>query len=398
MAILRTKLQPTGQMQLSRTNLLLAGGVVLLLVAVLVLAQRAVPSVGSLLARKEPEPVRMVEPPDVLKPSARPYAQLMPKPEPPVAQPVVRQPLPPQPAPPAPAPPVVQAQQQPALPDFLTLWEKQQEAVAKQAQPPAPPVVQGPPAPKEEKKPERKPWLIKPTNMNLQDRKTKDGNAEAPGKGSPAGEAVDLIKHAKWARPSDVRKTLYMSQRLPGRLVDAMNSDQPGITRVSLTIPIFDKATGTYEILPKATIALIKQERKPVFGETVLEVKLLQLEPPQRRGEVIKFAGDLGDEHGNGLRGRVNNHWVKFGVAALINLGLNVGLNSIGGTPGRGQFFEDPVQQAGQDAARSASADVRKLTEAQLKVPPTITKAAGELVEIQLLENVTFVREPIVVR
>jgi len=321
-----------------------------------------------------------------------------------MAQPVVREVVAATPPPPRDERPVVaQTAPQPPLPSFLEMWKEQQKQVAQvQA-----PVVQQQQQGQQTNKPKREPWIIKPTDISIKPEGQGNTNGGKEGKEptkeqkdafARTGASLDLIKHATWARPASVCKTLYMSQRLPGRTLDAINSDEPGITRVATTIPIFDKETRTCELLPKGSIALIQQEGKPVFGQQTLTVKLLQIEPPGRRGEVITFRGDVADEQGSGLRGNANNHWGRFAVAALINLGTSLGLNSIGGTPGRGEFYQDPVQQAGREAAQSATNDVRKLSEAQLKVPPTITKPAGALVEIQLLDNVTFIREPLVVK
>ena len=323
------------------------------------------------------------------------------------------------PKPDPPPAPVVKAATDP-LPDFLKLWEAQDKKIdeklaqmseqnaRQQYQPGSPPGGQAIPAGQRPGPPPgspagggRKSWIITPTDITLkrdtQGKETQESKEQKDTQ-TRTNAALDLIKHATWARPIDPCRTIYMSQRLPGSLLRALNSDEPGITPVRITIPIWDKETRRCEIIPKDSIALIKQEGKPNFGESTLKATLIQIEPTGRKGEVIKFGGDVADAEGNGLRGKTNNHYDKLGLAVLINMGLSLGLNSIGGTPGRGQYYADPIQQAGRDASQSASGDVRSIVNAQLKTGPTITKQAGEFVEIQLLDNTTFVRQPVVVK
>src|SRR5262245_48609335 len=194
----------------------------------------------SMKADEAPPPASL-DLPDEFKPKAAQYGgkvvEVKPPPPMPVAQPVPPPPLPvvltPAPvAPPAPAP-VVQAQIDP-LPKLLEQMQRRDEIIdQKLAQqrvlPPQMPVPP-PEAAKPKEKPGTKAWGIKPTDGNLKERKAKEGRADEQTAGGKAGDAFDLITHAKWARPADVRKTLYMSQRLPGRLADPINSDEPGIT------------------------------------------------------------------------------------------------------------------------------------------------------------------------
>jgi type IV secretory pathway VirB10-like protein len=386
---------PRGRLaRLRRSTLLAAGGLVVLALGGLAYVKAQIPPVSQLLSREQaPPPPPPVALPESLKPVERPYSELLPKPQPPVAQPVPKPPAAPVPvAVPVVAAPPVQAQADP-LPGFLELMQKQQalsERVASQ------PVTTPAPAPSPPQKPARQPWRVKPTDITLkkEGEKGKEGSKDASEQVARQGQAKSLIQPAVWARPAQPWRTIYRSQSLAGRTLDAINSDIPGPLRIVLTVPVFDKFGYEAEILPKGSLIVAEQEGKPEYGQSRLAVKLLQIELPT--SEVISLKAMVGDEKGNGVGGKVNNHYGKLLGATAINALISLGGNSLAGTPS--SFYANPAQQTARDVSQSVSRDAQKLVEAQLKVPPTITAPAGTLVGIALGENVSFARPALVVR
>lgn len=209
-------------------------------------------------------------------------------------------------------------------------------------------------------------------------------------------EEQAIIKNAKWAIPAKPLITIYKSMELIGQLRRSVNSDIPGIAQCQLSIPVFDKFGYGTTILDKGTIAILKQESKLEYGATRVAIKLDQLELPS--GEVVVAKAVVEDAEGKtGLTGKVNNHYGKLILATGINALLSLGTQSLAGTPGRGQFFENPAQQAARDISQSTSQDIRKITDAQLKVPPTIEIRAGTSCLVQLDENITFSKKAVIV-
>lgn len=393
---IQTKLTPPGTMQLSTKFLLVVGLVALLLIGGLALLQRALPSAGSLFARKEAEPVRRVEVPEELKPSARPYAELAPKPPPPpVAQPIVRPAAAAvvTPPPPPPAPVVVQAPAPPP-PSFIDLWDKQQQAVAQTArQPQAPP--EQPKA-----KPARESWVLTPKDITIKAEVKEGEKGKAKGEEvGREGEAARLIQRAKWAIPKSPLKTIYRSQTLTGRLLQSVSSDVPGgQVKIQLTTPVFDKFGYATTIIPKESIVIaVMQDKAARYGQSRLSINLEQLEFPG--GEVVNFKAMIGDQEGaNGLKGDVDNHVGKLILATGLSAILNIGVRAAAGTPGRGNFFESPIQSAAGDFGQAIQRDAQSIVDRELRIPPTITVNAGEFCTINLSENVQFNHKPLVVR
>jgi type IV secretory pathway VirB10-like protein len=144
-------------------------------------------------------------------------------------------------------------------------------------------------------------------------------------------------------------------------------------------------------------MVVTKQVGKAEYGQKRLDVTIQQIEFPGKLGVVWSVKGDVGDEKGaRGVTGPVNNHVFSLLGAVAINAVLSLGTNAIAGTPTG--FYQNPAQQAARETSQSASGDIRKITDAQLKVPPTIEPPKGTICTIHLSENVTFSKNPTLVR
>jgi type IV secretion system protein TrbI len=210
-------------------------------------------------------------------------------------------------------------------------------------------------------------------------------------------DAQDLIHAARWAIPANPLKTIYRSQTLTGRLLQAVNSDIPGQVKVQLTTPLLDRFGYDTTILPRDTLVIASQEGRPQYGTARLGLKLEQLELPS--GEVIALQAMVGDEAGtNGLAGKANNHMGKVILATGLSALLNIGARTAAGTPGPGQYFQNPLQQGVADLSQSVQRDAQSVIDRELRIPPTITIPAGTFCTISLLENIQLNRPPLVAR
>jgi type IV secretory pathway VirB10-like protein len=104
----------------------------------------------------------------------------------------------------------------------------------------------------------------------------------------------------------------------------------------------------------------------------------------------------LGEADGStGVQAHVNAHIGKLLLGAGISALLNIGVQSAAGTPGTGQFYANPAQQAGRDAAQQLNADAKRIVEQNLRVPPTLTQAAGHEVSLHLAQNINLGKAPV---
>lgn len=386
------------------TRALLAGGSllgVLLLGGVLLPMawQRSTPAV----AKEQPPEHRLTLPEVISRPLP---ARVVP-----IAAPIVQDPAPiVQYSQPDTTPEVGQAVRQQSFLDTLNPFASQPPPAPKEkmgaTQPPSTPTPP-PPATKEAKP--RKGWAVLATPTKREATAQGAGTepervlaemdrAVPPQRGTTAGHGgQDLIHTARWAIPAEPLKTLYMSQTLAGRILDPLQSDLPGRIKIALTVPTFDKFGQGVTILPKDTLVIAQQVSVPQYGQTRLQVRLIQLELPG--GEVVSLNAMVGDDQGtNGLSGRVNNHYGKLLLATGIAAVLNIGVQAAVGTPGPQEFFRSPVQDAAKDVGQGVQQEAQKVVDRELRVPPTITRKAGTFCVITLEENLQFNRPPMVAR
>ena len=293
---------------------------------------------------------------------------------------------------------------------FAGLQQLRRESQSPQGQAPvtAPPTP--PPAPAAKPAPKRWAMLIEASK----DTPQPEPKAESVIDGLPEGllppelrkrkpekddsqSAAGLIQPARWAIPENPLKTIYRSQTITCRLLQAINSEIPGTLKLETTTPILDKFGYDTEILPVKTLVIAVQVGQPQYGNKRLQVSLEQLELPS--GEVIALKANVGEEDGsNGLTGKVNNHYGKLLLATGISAILNIGVRSAVGTPGANQFFRSPIQEAAQDVGQSVQQETQRAVDRELRVPPTIEREELTFCTINLLENIQFNRPPHVAR
>jgi type IV secretory pathway VirB10-like protein len=208
------------------------------------------------------------------------------------------------------------------------------------------------------------------------------------------GKGQDIIKPARWALPSKPLITIYKSMELPGTLRRSIQSDIPGQAICELGETIYDKFGYRTPILDRGSLVVVKQDGRLTYGATRVPIKVDQIELPT--GEVVVATASVADAEGKaGLTGKVNNHYGQLLLATAINAVISLGSNSLTGTPTG--YYANPAQQAARDVGQSVSQDARKITDAQIKVPPTVTIKAQTPCLIQLDENITFSQNPVVV-
>jgi type IV secretory pathway VirB10-like protein len=254
--------------------------------------------------------------------------------------------------------------------------------------------------PPETKDPRRRKWKYLAEADQSEPPKVSEAQRQAQ---AEKAQAQEIIKPAKWSIPIQPLKTIYRSMRMTGKLLDNINTDIPASTiRIELTEDLVDKFNYGEVILPAKTIVINQQVGKAEFGQKRIPLKIEQFEPPT--GEVIKVEGGIGDQDGAaGVPGKVNAHIGGLLLATGINAFMNIGLGYATGTPGRGQFYQDPAQRAAQDAGQSVARDVNEYTRQVLKRPPTIEVDAQKkdkpvYVTIALTENIQLNRAPMIAR
>lgn len=218
------------------------------------------------------------------------------------------------------------------------------------------------------------------------------GRAQTPG-ARTSGTARNLIQAAQWARPVDPTRVLYRSQTIPGVLMQDVNSDLPGQVKIMVTRPVLDRFGQGQVLIPQYTLLVGQQDGRPVYGQARLGVTIEEMEWPD--GTVLGLGkAALADKSGAmGVAGKVNNHWSKVGLGAVLSAVLSIGARApFGNTTG---FQPTLPQEFSQDVGASLSRTGQQVVQRALTVPPTITLTAGTEVSVQLSENLSLQRPPL---
>lgn len=217
---------------------------------------------------------------------------------------------------------------------------------------------------------------------------------------APASEATRstsaLIAQAQWAQCADRTRCLYETQQIHGQIVQAVNSDIPGAISIKVTNEVTDMFGQGVTLIPQGTTLVGTQQGQPTVGQERLDFTVQRGIFPD--GTVLNFAGArLGDETGaTGVPGKVNNHYIKLGIAAVLTAALSVGARQAGGTSG--SFRSTPQEELGRDVAGSVNQTGQDIVRRQLIKGPTITLTQGTAVVLQLKETVSLQTPPILVR
>jgi type IV secretion system protein VirB10 len=298
-------------------------------------------------------------------------------------------PAPPEPPPAPPIPPMFPVQAPPVLPPLPPA-----------APPPparqAPPVQQvQAPAPKDPPKPRR--WLLADLHQHKGTAAPPFPVPEPPKPSQREEEHAKadsgLVHPVNWVTPLDPTRWLYAGQVITGLLLNDVNSDLPGLIRLSITRPVYDRFGQHVELIPQHTIAIGQQQGTTTYGQARLDITMTELQYPD--GTIVGLSkAKLADRSGAvGAAGHVNEHFAKIGIAAVLSALLNVGARqaTVGNTTG---FNPTIQQQAAADIGQSANQSAQGVVQRQLGVKPTITITAGEPVTIQLSETLSFAEPP----
>lgn len=392
---LRTRRPPRAVTKFSRLAVAAGLGALALLAVAGMLIPRLWHTHEAVVSTKQPQEQRLIIPEVITR--ALPLRQVA------TPAPIVQD------APPSPSIPIPDTAQTGILnainpfapgPPPVKVPEKQAEKVSA----PAPPQAPAKAAEVVKTVPEKKRWEL----LATPDTQAAEGHASL----SPASltarhpaehiattesPTTTLIQPARWEIPANPLQTIYRSQTLAGRLLQAVNSEIPGQVKIHLVMPVKDKFGYNTTILPQDTLIIATQEGRTTYGATRLGLKLEQLELPS--GEVIELRATVGDEAGtNGMKGKVNNHYGKLILGTGLSALLNIGVRSAVGTPGKNQFFQDPLQEAAQDVGQTVQRAATDIIGRELQVRPTITIPAGTPCSINLTENMSFSRPPLVAR
>ena len=191
--------------------------------------------------------------------------------------------------------------------------------------------------------------------------------------------------------PAPAAPMLFEGTVLPAVLTRALKSDLAGPVRAVISRDVYDSLLLKTLLIPRGTVALGRQDRQPLFGESRLLILWHRLLLPDGRSIDLSGAPAAGQDGALGLPGDVNRHWGRrFATVGLLSLaGAGVQLSQ----PQRSASgFNSP--DAGQLAAGELGLQIGRLSQQILRqaldVPPTVSLQAGSRLGILVTRDLTF--------
>src|SRR4029450_7365136 len=202
-----------------------------------------------------------------------------------------------------------------------------------------------------------------------------------------------LLKPAKWVRPLHPELVLNPGQAIPVIMLQALNSDTPGMLRLMVTQDVVDIQTGTTTLIPQFSTILGAWKDRPKYGDTRADIKVQSLRLYGTGTLVDLTGGVVGGRGGaSGVEATVDNHVLQtlaaIGASAVLSMGSRIpGGNTQGYNQTLGQEF---AQDAGSQMNRAG----QRIVEREVMRPPTLTQAAGYPLIVQLADAISFQQPP----
>ena len=162
---------------------------------------------------------------------------------------------------------------------------------------------------------------------------------------------------------------------LPAVLISGINSDLPGQIISQIRENVYDTVTGSYLLIPQGAKLIGSYDNMIAWGQDKVMVVWSRLIFPDGASIVLDNM-EGGDVSGYaGFHDRVNNHYLKLGVAILFSSVLSVGATQAHGDIQGYHATWD--QQLAANVGKDINKTGQKIVERQLNVPPTIEIRPG---------------------
>ncbi|MEM9243052.1 MAG: TrbI/VirB10 family protein [Pseudomonadota bacterium] len=181
---------------------------------------------------------------------------------------------------------------------------------------------------------------------------------------------------------------------IPAVLITAVNTSLPGMAVAQVSQDVYNTVDGRYLMIPKGTKAICEYNSKVAYGEERILLACQRLVFPNGDSiQLNKFAA--ADFSGaSGLKGNVDNHWLRILGAATLSsiLSIGTGIAGDGYSSSSSQFIPTAPQAALYGVAGSISSTGQTLTNRAINIQPTLTVSPG--FEFNIIVNKDMVLKP----
>jgi len=194
--------------------------------------------------------------------------------------------------------------------------------------------------------------------------------------------------------PKQFRWELKAGTMIPTILMNGVDSSVPGMVRAQVAENVWDTTDGSHVLIPKGTMVIGVYNTDTRFGDKRIMFVWNRLVFPN--GTTLNIAGTAGtDQSGyNGVSGRLNEHWDKMFLSALISSLFIAGAEVVaGGNDSR--IVSRNEKKAPRDVMMESLASNiiemnSKIMDRALNIAPTIRIAAGKRMGLFVNQDIVF--------
>ena len=200
-----------------------------------------------------------------------------------------------------------------------------------------------------------------------------------------SGSRLEAYLDHPYEKPRS-RYELKAGSVIPAALLTAINTDLPSDIVARVTEHVYDSATGRFLLIPQGATLYGTYDSLIANGQNRALVVWQRLIMPNGRSILLDGMAGVDKAGNGGLSDRVDYHFGKLAVGALLSTALTFGGNlARGDSPGLN--YGDTI---GDTVAQEASRVGQRIIDQQLDVQPTITIRAGWPLRVLVNKDIVF--------
>lgn len=178
--------------------------------------------------------------------------------------------------------------------------------------------------------------------------------------------------------------------KIPGILIDGINSDLPGQITAQVRSNVYDSMSGNYVLIPQGSKITGLYDSQIVYGQKRVLIVWKRIIFPN--GQSIDLQGMPGvDMEGYaGFKDQVDNHYFKIMTSVIVMSGLAVGAQL--SQPQQSSVFTSPT--VGQTLAQSLGTNIANtgnmMVQKDLNIQPTLKIRPGYEFNISVTKDIIF--------
>ncbi|MBN1684816.1 MAG: hypothetical protein JW855_05225 [Gammaproteobacteria bacterium] len=180
---------------------------------------------------------------------------------------------------------------------------------------------------------------------------------------------------------------------IPAVLLTGVNTSLPGTAVAQISEDVYDTVTGQYLLLPKGSKVIGEYDPKISYGQERVLMAFTRVIRPDGSSILLSKTTGTDLQGSAGVKGDVNNHWMRILGAATLSTILSVGAGVAADNQGNDNTnYRSAAQNAILGGAGAIAQTGQGLTDRAMDIQPTLTIPSG--FEFNIIVQKDMILEP----